>query len=110
MARTGPEDNLVAFKTNVNSSEFRTAGSDWVVGAGAVVPPEALHYRDVAEQERLTAQVLSHGPAGDILRDLVAQRNVCTKQVYMNKVRALVAACLPPTHRAHHPRHAAGAP
>ena len=99
MARTGPEDNLVAFKTNVNSSEFRTAGNDWVVAAGAAVPPEALHYRDATEQERLTKQVLSHGPAGDILRDLVAQRNVCTKQVYMNKVRALVAAhtpCAPP--------------
>lgn len=87
MSRTGPEDNLVAVRTNVNSSEFRTAGSDWVIGRGTAYPAGALHYKDVDEQQRLTAQVLSHGPAGDILRDLAAQRNICTKQVYMNKVR-----------------------
>lgn len=87
MARAGPEDNLVAVKTNVNSSEFRTAGNDWVVGTADVVPPGSLFYKDVDEQRRFTAQVLSQGPAGDILRDLITQRNVCAKQVYTNKVR-----------------------
>lgn len=87
MARTGPEDNLIAFKTNVNTSEYRTAGNDWVIGRGTTFAPEQLAYKDVDEQTRFTAQVLSHGPAGDILRDLASQRNICSKQVYMNQVR-----------------------
>lgn len=86
MAATGPEDNLVAVRTNVNSSEYRTAGNDWVVGTASVIPVEKLDYKDVDEQRRFTAQVLSQGPSGDILRDLISQRNICAKQVYMNKV------------------------
>jgi len=88
MARSGPEDNLVAVATNVNSSEFRTAGNDWVVSRASHFAPEALHYKDATEQARLTAQLLSKGATGDIMRDLVMQRNLCAKQVYMNKVGA----------------------
>ena len=73
MARSGPEDALVAVELDFSTSAERTAGNDWMVTRSAL-PLEQLDYRDVAEQRRLTAQVVSSGPSGVILRDLMHQR------------------------------------
>ena len=87
MARSGPEDNLTAIRTNVNTSDFRTAGPDWAVVMTDKQKLGSLDYSDVAEQQRLSAQVLSTGPAGQILRELISRRDICARQSYVNTVR-----------------------
>jgi len=91
MSRSGPEDNLAAFETDFNSSSLRTAGNDWAIARTQAFPESQLDYKDVEEQRRLTAQVVSDGPSGIILRDLMTQRYICTKQIYMNEVRRAAA-------------------
>ena len=87
MSRSGPEDNLVAMETGFNSSTLRTAGNDWVIARTSTLRADQLDYKDVEEQRRFTAQVVSEGAAGTILRDLMTQRYNCSKQMYMNEVR-----------------------
>jgi len=87
MSRTGPEDNLTSIKTDVNTSAYVTAGPDWAVYRSDRLKADALHYKDEAEADRFLAQAASSGPSGQILRDLMSQRDVCAKQVYMHQVR-----------------------
>ena len=87
MARTGPEDNLVAVKTTDNSSAYVTAGPDWVILKEQRLKQQDLHYKDEAEADRFFAQAATAGPSAQILRDLMTQRDICAKQMYMHQVR-----------------------
>ena len=92
MSRSGPEDALVAVRTNVNSSGLRTAGPDWAVLSNEKFQMDSLDYPDIAEQQRLSAQVLSAGPSGQILRELISRRDICARQAYVNTVRCWIRA------------------
>lgn len=90
MARSGPEDNLVAVKTDVNTSAYHTAGPDWAIIRDRRLAPAELHYKDEAEADRFFAQASTTGPAAQILRDVMTQRDVCAKQIYMHQVSGRV--------------------
>lgn len=87
MARSGPEDNLTAAKTDVNSSPYLTAGPDWVIYREQRLGHADLFYKDEVEADRFFAQASTTGPAAQILRDVMTSRDVCAKQIYMHQVR-----------------------
>jgi hypothetical protein len=91
MARTGPEDNLVVQRLTSNTSREYTAGPDWVIPRGAVLPRASLDYKDEAEAERLALAVQGTGPEATILEDLARSRNVCAKPAFNLEV----CACVP---------------
>jgi hypothetical protein len=87
MAKTGPEDNLVVQRLSTNTSQQYTAGPDWVIARGNVLPRERLDFKDDADAERLALQVQGTGPEATILEDLARSRNVCAKSAFNLEVR-----------------------
>jgi hypothetical protein len=76
-------------------SQKITAPHDFTLGfssgPGSKFQEQDMYYRDAAEAVRFAAIAHSKGPSGEIIRDLAASRNNCTKAAYMVHVSCMTA-------------------
>jgi hypothetical protein len=89
MSRSGPEDNLAAFRLPVPSdSGYTTAGPAWVVGKQPDQPVARgdMYYKDEGEFERFKGIATDAGPHGQVIEELAQRRNICAKERYLKTV------------------------